>query len=82
MKSPRAWLESVLGSGNAAARRPLLDKHNQSNVKGLYIVGDLAGAPVIKLAMAQAAEVVEYLARQSDLGSSSRRRRSPAWSIC
>jgi len=71
MKSPRAWLESVLGSGSSDNRRPVLDKHNQSNVKGLYIVGDLAGAPVIKLAMAQAAEVVEYLARQSDLGSSS-----------
>jgi len=58
----RAKLETLLGSGSTESRRPVLDKHNQSNVKGLYVVGDLAGAPVIKLAMAQAAEVVEYLA--------------------
>jgi len=70
VRSPRAWIESVLESGSSEARRPVLDKHNQSNVKGLYIVGDLAGAPVIKLAMAQAAEVVEYLAAQPGLGPS------------
>jgi len=63
----RGKLETLLSSGSSENRRPVLDKHNQSNVKGLYIVGDLAGAPVIKLAMAQAVEVVEHLAGLPEL---------------
>lgn len=63
----RSKLETLLSSGNGESRRPAVDRHNQSNVKGLYVVGDLAGAPVIKLAMAQAVEVVEHLAGQPEL---------------
>lgn len=59
-------LERVLASGSTDQRRPVLDKNNQSNVKGLYVIGDLAGAPVIKLAMAQAVEVVEHIAGLAD----------------
>lgn len=57
----REKFESVLASGSTDNRRPLLGKGNESNVKGLYIIGDLAGAPVIKLAMAQGVEVIDYL---------------------
>lgn len=42
--------------------RPFLKKHNESNISGLYIIGDLAGAPVIKYAMAQGFEVIEHVA--------------------
>lgn len=63
----RAKLEAVLSSGSTESRRPVLDRHNQSSVRGLYIVGDLAGAPVIKLAMAQAVELVEHLAGLPEL---------------
>ena len=63
----RAKLETLLSSGSSEARRPVLDQHNRSNVPGLYVVGDLAGAPVIKLAMAQAVDVVEHLAEQPEL---------------
>jgi NosR/NirI family transcriptional regulator, nitrous oxide reductase regulator len=36
---------------------PKLDKNYQSNIKGLYIVGDLADAPVIKIALNQGFDV-------------------------
>ena len=58
----RARLEALLSSGDGDVRRPVVGKGNQSNVKGLHVVGDLAGAPVIKLAMAQGVEVIEHLA--------------------
>ncbi len=40
--------------------RPVLDKNFQSNVKGLYIIGDLAGAPLIKTAAEQGNVVIEH----------------------
>ena len=61
MLKVREKLETVLTSGSVDNRRPALKKANESNIKGLHIIGDLAGAPVIKLAMAQAVELVDYL---------------------
>ena len=58
----RQRLDAVLTSGELPQRRPALKAHNESNIPGLYIIGDLAGAPVIKLAMAQGFEVVEHIA--------------------
>ena len=56
-------LADLLASGSTADhRRPLIGKGNESNVKGLHIIGDLAGAPVIKLAMAQGVEIIDHLA--------------------
>ena len=66
-KALRNWLETVLQSGNGDARRPAIGKGNESSVKGLHIIGDLAGAPVIKLAMAQGVEVIDYLASLSEM---------------
>ena len=51
--SVRNKLEAILASGSADHRRPALRRGNESNVRGLHIIGDLAGAPVIKLAMVQ-----------------------------
>ncbi len=62
-------LDSVLRSSSGSTSRPVVDKHFQSNVPGLYIIGDLAGAPVIKLAMEQGYEVVEHIAALSDARS-------------
>ena len=56
------WLESLFASANGPSRRPLLKKNLESNIKGLFVVGDLAGAPVIKLAMEQGYQVVEHIA--------------------
>ena len=48
-------------------RRPEIKRANESSVPGLYIVGDLAGAPVIKLAMAQGYEVIDHLSTLPEL---------------
>ena len=40
---------------------PELSRHYESNVPGLYIIGSLAGFPLIKQAMNQGYEVVEYI---------------------
>ncbi|MFQ5652751.1 MAG: NAD(P)-binding domain-containing protein [bacterium] len=52
----------LLHSGSSQNERPYLKKHNESNIPGLFIIGDLAGAPVIKYAMAQGYEVIEHIA--------------------
>src|SRR3974377_187664 len=44
-------LESILNSSNMLQRRPELKAHNESNIPGVYVIGDLAGAPVVKLRM-------------------------------
>ena len=59
-------IQTILSSGDMAQRRPALQKDHQSNIPGLYVIGDLAGAPVIKLAMAQGYEVIERIAAQPD----------------
>jgi len=46
-------IDAIVTSGDMPQRRPTLKSHNESNIPGLYVIGDLAGAPVIKLAMAQ-----------------------------
>lgn len=58
----RDSIQTILESGNGDTRRPELRKGNESSVPGLHVIGDLAGAPVIKLAMAQGVEVIDYLA--------------------
>jgi len=40
---------------------PELDKHYQSNVPGIYVVGALAGYPLIKQAMNQGYDVIEFI---------------------
>ncbi len=52
----------ILHSGSSQNERPYLKKHNESNVPGLYIIGDLAGAPVIKYAMKQGYDIIEDIA--------------------
>ncbi len=41
---------------------PQIDRHHQSNVKGLYVVGDLADAPIIKVALKQGYDVAMHIA--------------------
>ncbi|MEK7726892.1 MAG: FAD-dependent oxidoreductase, partial [candidate division KSB1 bacterium] len=55
-------LVDILHSGSSQNERPFLKKNNESNIAGLYIIGDLAGAPVIKYAMAHGYEVIEHIA--------------------
>ena len=44
--------------------RPVLSDQLESNVPGLYVAGDLAGAPVVKLAMEQGHQVATRIARE------------------
>jgi len=66
----RASFDAILTSADMSQRRPALRKNNESNIPGLYVIGDLAGAPVIKLAMAQGFEVIEHIAARPDAKSS------------
>jgi hypothetical protein len=50
-------------------RRPTIDRNFQSNVPGLYIVGDLAGAPLLKTAIKQGVHVIRHLNRQKQNGN-------------
>ncbi len=63
----RDRLEAILASGSGGVQRPILKTDNESSVPGLYVIGDLAGAPVIKLAMSQGVDVVETIARRPEM---------------
>ncbi len=58
----QSWFESLFALANGPTRRPLLRKNLESNIDGLFIIGDLAGAPVIKLAMEHGHDVIEHIA--------------------
>src|SRR5579864_5761437 len=59
-------LRPLLDSPNMPTRRPIVGANCESNMSGLYIIGDLAGAPVVKLAMEQGSDVAEHIAAQPD----------------
>ncbi len=69
MLNVRNKIESLLSSGSRDDRRPVLGKGFESNVKGLHVIGDLAGAPVIKLAMGQGVDVIEHIAALEQITS-------------
>jgi thioredoxin reductase/ferredoxin len=43
---------------------PRVDANKESDVRGLYVVGDLADAPIIKAALGQGYEVAQHIARR------------------
>jgi len=47
-----------------ARRLPLLDSDGQSNVPGLYMVGEIAGTPLIKLGLNAGVQVIDRLAEE------------------
>src|SRR3979411_2626873 len=65
-RNPRSLLQSILDSPNGDTRRPLIDGNFESNIKGLFVIGDLAGAPVVKLAMAQGSQLAQHIASKPD----------------
>src|SRR5712692_6438309 len=66
LKQLRSLAQGVLNSPNMPSRRPVVDHNFESNIKGLYIVGDLVGAPVVKLAMEQGNDLAEHIASKPD----------------
>ncbi|NQT92349.1 MAG: NAD(P)-binding domain-containing protein [Lentisphaerae bacterium] len=69
LQSFESSLRRLLGSGTAESPRPALNARNESNVPDLYVIGDIAGAPVIKLAMEQGYDVIEHIASLPDAKS-------------
>ena len=61
--APRGFVEGcgVVFPNKDPAAVPAISAQYESNVKGLYIVGALGGYPLIKQAMNQGYEVVEYI---------------------
>ena len=61
--APRRFVEScgIEFPNKDPASVPAISSQYESNVKGLYIVGALGGYPLIKQAMNQGYEVVEYI---------------------
>ncbi len=43
---------------------PIVDGNYQSNVKGIYVIGDVTGLPLVKVAANHGVEVVEKMARK------------------
>ncbi|WP_353252790.1 cyclic nucleotide-binding domain-containing protein [Salinisphaera sp. PC39] len=60
---PRGFLErcGIELPNESPEALPELDEHYQSNVPGLYVIGALAGYPLIKQAMNQGHDVVEFI---------------------
>jgi Fe-S-cluster-containing hydrogenase component 2/thioredoxin reductase/CRP-like cAMP-binding protein len=61
--APRTFVESmgILFPGSQPEAVPALSRRYESNVPGIYIVGSLAGYPLIKQAMNQGYDVAEFV---------------------
>lgn len=66
LNQAKEFIGGILSSPNMVQRRPALTETRESNIPGLYVIGDLAGAPVIKLAMEQGYQIIEHIAAKSD----------------
>lgn len=60
---PRKFVESIgiKFPNERADAIPALSRHYESNVPGVYVIGSLAGFPLIKQAMNQGYDVVEFI---------------------
>lgn len=67
MKRIGKTIMGVLRSGTPTPR-PILSQDLESDIKGLFVIGDLAGAPVIKLAMEHGVRVIETISKKKGLG--------------
>ena len=63
--APGAAFRALLASPNPSPR-PVVDGNRESNVPGLFVIGDLCGAPVVKLAMEHGDVVARHIASLQD----------------
>jgi len=59
-----SWAKSLVDRSfdpETARRLPLLSTDQQSNVPGLYMVGEIAGTPLIKLGLNAGVDIVDHL---------------------
>ncbi|MFQ5414751.1 MAG: NAD(P)-binding domain-containing protein [Phycisphaerae bacterium] len=62
-----AWAKGLFDRSfdpETAKRRPLIDSRGQSNVRGLYMVGEIAGTPLIKLGLNAGVDLIDHLAAE------------------
>jgi len=62
-----AWAKGLFDKSfdpETARRLPILDANGQSNVPGLFMVGEIAGTPLIKLGLNAGVAVIDRLARE------------------
>ena len=62
----RETFTALLQSPNMDSRRPVVNQKLESDVPGLFVIGDLSGAPVVKLAMEHGYRVGNYIASLPD----------------
>jgi thioredoxin reductase/NAD-dependent dihydropyrimidine dehydrogenase PreA subunit len=49
---------------------PIIDGNFQSTVRGLYVIGDVTGLPLVKIAANHGVEVIERMERRGEFGGS------------
>ncbi len=54
------WLQKDVPTGEVE-KYPVIDVNGETSVKGIYIVGDLTGIPLLKLAAESGTKIIEYL---------------------
>src|SRR5208283_3313367 len=59
---PVGAIELLLAKPGRSADMPTVDEHYETNVKGIFIVGELGGLGLIKNAVRQGKAAVEYIA--------------------
>ncbi|MFQ5489554.1 MAG: NAD(P)-binding domain-containing protein [Phycisphaerae bacterium] len=62
-----AWIGGLFDRSfdpETARRLPELDAHSQSNIRGLYLVGEIAGTPLIKLGLNAGVDLIDQLAEE------------------
>jgi thioredoxin reductase (NADPH) len=60
---PVGAIELLMASPGRSADVPILDEHYETNVKGIFIVGELGGIGLIRNAVNQAKAALEYIAK-------------------
>lgn len=61
---PVAAIELAVGDIKSRADVPWTDEHQQTNVPGLFVVGELAGLALIRNAVGQGRDTVRWIARE------------------
>lgn len=62
------WLHGMWPAGTVE-KMPAVDENGESNVQGLYIVGDLTGIPLLKFSSDTGAKAVQRIAADEDFKS-------------
>ncbi|MBM4165521.1 MAG: 4Fe-4S dicluster domain-containing protein [Ignavibacteria bacterium] len=64
---PVGGIELVLGNATTSVEVPHIKDNYETNVQGMYIVGELGGVGLIRNAINQGREVIEYISTQKRL---------------